>query len=420
MAHFLMIESFIGGNAVILPKRLMALGHTYTFLTRSLSLYQSPYKASPHEVIANAAEIINVDTNDVEAILNAVTGKSFDGVLTTCDYYIDQVVAVSKALNLTCPFSQNVDLMRYKHKMREAIDKAHLPNPKYRVAHSWNEALEAVKDIGLPLVLKPVDLASSAFVRLIPSLSALEEAYKSLRDFTVNWRGQKREGIVLLEAYMTGEEFSVETITFNGKTEIVGITEKMVMGSPCFIESGHMFPAHIEPLKSEAISTYVKAVLEGLEVTHGICHNEVKFTDEGPRIVEINPRPAGGYIVDLVALTYGVDLLSAFIELSKGEKPNLAFSISAVKSACIHYITAPSSGVVKQIKGMDLLKKDPNVLTWVLEDCVGKRVEAPVDNASRLGWVITKDERAFNAMAFAKKAIDYLEFNFEGVGDTVD
>ena len=39
MAHLLMIDSWVGGNGVILPCLLKELGHTYTFVTRNRAHY---------------------------------------------------------------------------------------------------------------------------------------------------------------------------------------------------------------------------------------------------------------------------------------------------------------------------------------------------------------------------------------------
>lgn len=230
MAHLLMIESFIGGNALILPDLLKELGYTYTFLTRSRKIYESSFSDAEHIVIKNAKEIFEVDTNDLETVIKTVRGMSFDGVITTCDYYIDMVSDVAMTLALPCPFPKKVKNVRYKHKLRQFLKDAKLANPKYGIAYQWSELLETAQHIGYPLVLKPVDLASSAFVRFVENENDLKDAFEKLHAFPINWRNQKRDGTYLLEEYMSGDEVSVESVTYEGETQIVGITQKIPYG----------------------------------------------------------------------------------------------------------------------------------------------------------------------------------------------
>ena len=51
MAHLLMIDSWVGGNGVILPRLLKELGHTYTFVTRNRAHYHSDFRVEEHAVI---------------------------------------------------------------------------------------------------------------------------------------------------------------------------------------------------------------------------------------------------------------------------------------------------------------------------------------------------------------------------------
>ena len=99
--------------------------------------------------------------------------------------------------------------------------------------------------LGYPLVLKPVDLASSAFVRLIRNEEDLQDAFKDLEAFPRNFRDQERDCTYLLEEYMVGNEVSVEAVSFAGETKIIGITQKSLMGDPYFVENGHMFQADL-------------------------------------------------------------------------------------------------------------------------------------------------------------------------------
>lgn len=81
MAHLLMIDSWVGGNGVILPRLLKELGHTYTFVTRNRAHYHSDFRVEEHAVIKYADTILEADTNDTDAVLAALPHKNYDGLL---------------------------------------------------------------------------------------------------------------------------------------------------------------------------------------------------------------------------------------------------------------------------------------------------------------------------------------------------
>ncbi|MBW7474022.1 ATP-grasp domain-containing protein [Paenibacillus oenotherae] len=413
MSHLLMIESWVGASGNLLPPLLKSLGHSYTFVTRKPQHYQSPLSTEQHPVIRHADSVLVTETNDIPGLIEFLRPYRFDGVITVCDYYIDVVREVARAYNLPCPFPDRVKNVRQKHLMRQALDRAGLANPSYRLAHSWAEAEEAAAAIGYPLVLKPVDLASSAFVSLIQNGRELRDAYEALEAFPLNFRDQARDCTYLLEEYMRGEEVSVESVSCNGEITILGITDKSVTGTPYFIENGHMFPAKLNDEIYAEVTQFVQNALQAVGFDHGIAHTEVKLTAAGPRIVEINPRTAGNYIVELIERVTGIDLLHAFVDLSIGRKPVLAATVSGIASAAVMFLIPPRSGVISRIEGIESLQSDEHVVRYKIENCGGKPVETPIDNACYLGHIITQDAEGLNARDYAEQALARITLSYD-------
>lgn len=413
MAHLLMIESWVGASGNLLPPLLKELGHSYTFVTRKPSHYQSALSSEKHAVFRYADNVIETETNDVQGLVETVRSVHFDGVITVCDYYIETVCEIAKAFHVPCPFPTEVKTARQKHLMRQAIDKAGLPNPKYRLAADWSEIKNAVSEIGYPLVLKPVDLASSAFVRLIQNEDDMKNAYLDLETFPLNFRDQPRTRTYLLEEYMFGDEVSVESVSYNGETTIIGVTDKTVTGAPYFIENGHMFPAKLEDSVRDNLTELVCNVLAATGYNHGIAHTEVKITKDGARIVEINPRTAGNYIVELIERVTDINLLKAFISLSLGEHPEITPKDCGISSAAIMFIVPKRGGVIKRMGGTDSLESDDNIVRYKVEDCIDKSVDYPIDNTCYLGHIVTQDKESNNARVYAEAACGRIKIEFE-------
>ena len=131
------------------------------------------------------------------------------------------------------------------------------------------------------------------------------------------------------------------------------------------------------------------------------------------RQVEINPRTAGNYIVELIEYVTGVNMLKAFVSLALGQQPSVTVSDTNVSSAAIMFIVPDCGGKIRQIKGADTLREDSNIIRYRIEDCVGKSIEKPIDNACYLGHVITRDCDGYGARMFAETALRRLEIEFE-------
>lgn len=416
MAHILMIESWVGASGNLLPPLLKSLGHTYTFVTRKPEHYQSALSTEKHAVFQHADSVLATETNDIAGLIEFLRPYRFDGVITVCDYYIDIVREVAKAFNLPCPFPEEVKRVRQKHLLRQTLDRAGLANPKYRLAHSWTEVEKAAEEIGYPLVIKPVDLASSAFVRLIQNTGELQDAYRDLEAFPLNFRDQERDCTYLLEEFMGGEEVSVESVSYNGEITILGVTDKSVTGTPYFIENGHMFPAQLDAGTRAEVTQFVRDALKAAGFDHGIAHTEVKITAEGPRIVEINPRTAGNYIVELIERVTGVNLLHAFVDLALNVKPSVTAKDCGIASAAVMFLVPPRSGTITQIQGIESLEADKHIVRYKLENCAGKYIAPPIDNACYLGHVIAQDAKDLNARVYAEEALNRIILSFDDKG----
>jgi len=417
MAHLLLIESWVEGTGRLFPKAIRDLGHTYTFVTRNPDHYLDPKSEKTHPILSFAGNVLTAETNDTEGLIEFLRVQHrtlmFDGVSSICDYYVETVSEVANALNLPHPFSSRISSVRRKHKVRSALSQAGLPNPRFSVCADWPSTLEAAREIGFPLVIKPADLASSAYVRLVEDESSLLAAVEQLRKFTLNFRNQPREPIWLLEEYMTGEEVSVEAVSYKGKTTVIGITDKSLTGFPHFIEDGHMFPADLAPALAADIAEFVCRVLEAVGHDHGISHTEVKLTRDGPRLVEINPRPGGNYIVELIQRVTGIDLINTHIELSLNRDPDLSGIDHARGSAAVKFLVPEKEGILMAIKGKEHLESNTNIHRWDLKAALGQKIYPPIDNACYLGFVIAHDNIGHGARRIAEKAISELKPEIE-------
>jgi biotin carboxylase len=395
MGHLLVLESWVGPSSVSLPLAIRSLGHRFTFITRNPEHYRAASPVDGRHPLLEADRILTTETNDVTALLDVVerahAQDPFDGVLSSCDYYLEAVAEVAARLALPGATPAGVRTARTKHLTRQALDAAGLPNATFAVATTWAEARAAADQIGYPLVLKPVDLCAGMYVRLVRDENELHEGVATLERLSTNARQQPRPQCLLLEEFLEGEEISVETATVGGHTHVLGLTDKTLGGWPAFIEVGHMFPARIEHDLGEAASTLVRDALTAVGYAHGVAHTEVRLTPRGPRIVEINARLGGNYIPDLVRAVCGLDIPLITVLLALGQQPMLERRSTGVESAAVRFLLADRSGEIASVTGSDTWRGDPDVVDWEIKAQPGQAIRQPVDNSDYLGRVIVVD-----------------------------
>lgn len=417
LSTLLMVESWLRSTGERLPALLRAWGHDYVLLTRDPGLYGGGAAGPPHPAIGCADEVVVVETNDTAAVAARATALAADrpiaGVLTTCDYYLPAVAEVADRLGLPGASPTVMQRAIRKHHVRAALDAAGLPNPRYAVARTWPEALAASARLGYPLVTKPVDLNAGTSVRLVDDDAHLKDAFREIAALERNTRGQPLERVVLLEEVLTGTEVSVEAVTVDGRTTIVGITDKSVVGPPAFVESGHMFPAALPPGAAAGVEAFVVEALAAIGLTHGSSHSEVMITADGPRLVEINPRQGGGYIFDLVHLVTGTHPLRLLVDLALGEVPQVGTAAAPLTtaavpggSAAVFFVMSPRPGEVVAVAGAERVGGDPRVHRFTLP--VPALAGRPVDNDAYLGHVVTVDPAGPGARAAAESLVGSL------------
>ncbi|GHH89044.1 ATP-grasp domain-containing protein [Streptomyces capitiformicae] len=400
MAHLLVVESWVGSMSRLLPRAIREGGHEFTFLTRDLHHYLRAAPEGTAHPLLGARNVVTADTNDTETLLPEVTRLhsvlGFDGVISSCDYYLPTVARIAGHLGLPGPGPEAVHDACRKDATRRVLADAGVPGPRFALHEEWADLARAAREIGYPLVVKPVDLCAGMYVRRVEDEAELTAAVRALADFPLNARGQRRVPAVLLEELLTGPEVSVETVSHAGAVQVVGVTDKSIGGAPAFIETGHMFPAALPAADTEAAEQTALGALKALGLTDGVvAHTEIKLTPSGPRVVEVNPRPAGNRITELVRHVTGIDLAAAAVEVALGREPDLRRRETGLRSAAVGFLIPETSGTLEALDGGQLTAA-PGVLEAQLAE-PGRQVKAAGSNNEYLGHVMVGDPEGLGA-----------------------
>ena len=291
-----------------------------------------------------------VSTIDKDAILLVAQKESIDGILTTSDYPVNVVAYVSRIMGLYAMSEEVANICTNKYLQREIFRKNGIKTPFYKLCHS-NEDLTKYKDF--PYIIKPCDSSASRGVKKVDNHASMIEAFKEALHYS------KSEN-VLIESFIEGKEYSVETLTQNGKTSIITITEKFTKGEEFgfFVEDTHLEAARLSEVEKQMIETEVLKAIQVIGLDNCPSHTEVKLNQEGAFIIEMACRLGGDYITsDLVPLSTGVDMLENLIRLSVNEPIEVNHKIHKVSmiqfinqenyNLCDSYIKENKSSIIR-------------------------------------------------------------------------
>jgi argininosuccinate lyase len=180
---------------------------------------------------------------------------------------------------------------------------------------------------------------------------------------------------------------------------------------PDFVEVGHDFPATLPCEVEEKVHSLVRRSLEALGLGWGPAHVELRLTDTGAAIIEVNPRLAGGYIPELIRLASGIDLISETIRLVTGKQPDLTQRLRRFSS--IRFLLPAREGILIKAEGLEEALQIPGVVEAALSSQPGKRVQHHGDFRDRVGYLIACGKTAGAARRAADSAHALIQLQIE-------
>lgn len=331
--------------------------------------------------------------------------SSIAGVTSSSEYFVAAAAELAADLGLPHPDAAAITACRDKAIQRRLLRTYGVAGPDFATATRPEQAADLASLLGLPVVLKPAAGSGSVGVRLCHRPAEVAEAARAA--LAGELAGIPTQSTVLVEQYLDGPEYSVETFG----TRVVGITGKHVGPPPHFIETGHDFPARLPVGAQAALAETALRALAALGLGWGPAHVELRLGPGGPAVIEVNPRLAGGMIPDLVRLATGVDLVEATVANAAGLP--LRLDPTRAAGAAIRFLVAERSGLFVAAGGLDRAAASPRVAEVVLTRRPGSRLNLEHSFRDRLGYLIATGHRGDDAAAAAARALACVQLRIE-------
>ncbi len=260
------------------------------------------------------------------------------GAFTYDELLVVATARIAQRLGLRGLSPAGADRCRDKHQGRRALTAAGLPQPRFALARAPGEAVRAAEGIGYPVVAKPLGMAASVGVVRAESPADLEAAF-AVAERASQFGPPGYAGGVLVEELIEGPEISIDGAVVAGEHHGFCLARKQSGFAPYFEEIGHIVDGGDPLLTDTGLRDVLRRAHRALGVADGITHTEVRLSDRGPVIIEVNGRLGGDLIPYLGKLAVGVDPGQVAVDVAVGRTPRL--EPSQRKSAGIRFLYPP-------------------------------------------------------------------------------
>jgi biotin carboxylase len=311
--------------------------------------------------------------------------------------FVHQAVA-TVAAELGLPHNTLDALYRTSNKYlaREALAASRIPSVPFALATDEPSLLAASRSMGYPIVLKPITGVGSSLIlrcnddrqaadKFRLAMQVLPQAhYEQVR--MARHRFRTLDGALtefdpvrsmLVEKYIEGREASVECIAIGDRVEALVVHDKVVMEEAPTICFEHLLVAPPERFTAdevEAMRTYAVSVVQAIGLRNLFCHVELRFTEDGPRLLEINPRLGAGCVRDSIETFTGMDVEAMEVALVVGDCRLPEIVPRSTERHAMVFLFSPRSGVLVEMSGLRRVLRFPEVRAVRVGHQAGDRV----------------------------------------------
>jgi hypothetical protein len=219
--------------------------------------------------------------------------------------------------------SADARLFRDKLAMRVRAQRAGIPVPDFVHVLNYNELGEYMGRIPAPWVMKPRTDVSAFGIR---KYTDAEEVWRAIDALDVRESLRERSPFYLLERYVAGDVFHVDSLVSGGKVVFAGASR---YGRPPLevTHQGGVFISRTVRRNSDdekKLLSLNRKLIAALGLSHGAAHAEfIKGAEDGQfYFLEIAARVGGAYIAEALEAASGVNIWRewAKIEMARDDR----------------------------------------------------------------------------------------------------
>lgn len=375
-------------------------------------IYESYSPALKQKITATVFTDFSDQDRALKDLVAYARAEGIDAVVGCWEFLTPLAARLSAELGLPGNDPERATGCRNKRVMAALFEEHGVPAPRTLLAADLESAVSALAASGLeyPVVVKPAEQAGSWGVSVVDGPDGFPAAFAGAQ----RWLFESPHGFpldttVLIQEYVGGVEYSVESVAYQGRVTPLTVVQKFTTDGVFRAETGQTVPAALSDEDTRTLFDTTMAAVRALGITDGVAHTELKLLPEGhAKIIEVGARLPGDRVPELIRLASGVDEARAFLQVALGTPPDL--TPTKDEAAAIRFFVPPRSGRFKSIDG---LVRSPQVHRIAVYPNPHDEVRGPGDNDGRVGYVMLRARTPEKANKAADAAVAKLTVELE-------
>jgi biotin carboxylase len=318
--HIVCIASFFKGNEFF--EACHEQGWQVTLVTRESLLDEAWTWTS-----LNSVKLVRegATTEDyVRSVANLAGTQPIDKIIGIDEFDVLTAAKAREYLQIEGMSSSFALRFRDKLMMRRMAENEKIPCPEFTGAFNPSDINDFLERVPPPWIIKPRTEVNAHGIR---KCFSKDEVWQILNDFDARNTWREHPSQYLIERFIEGKVFHVDSVIENGKVVAGGVSEYGV--TPFKVShQGGVFTTSILPYKSKErreLEKLNKQLLKAFGYERGISHAEFLQSEADGKfyLLEVAARVGGAYIADVLEQASGLSLWRewAKLEIATKEKP---------------------------------------------------------------------------------------------------
>ena len=311
---------------------------------------------------------------------------------------------------------------RDKRMLRRRLTEAGLDQPRYvevDIDAGAAELDEAIRVVGLPCVVKPVDLAASRGVIRADSREQLDAAMQRVGALLRDICASGPLPPMIIEAYVDGVEIAVEGIVRDGVLDVIALFDKPdPLTGPFFEETLYVTPSRLRSAEQHRALDAVRAAVAALGLRHGPIHAEVRIEKKSAVVIEVAARSIGGLCSQVIRVidADAPDEVRSLEEIILRQA--CGFRLGALRladAACgVFMLPIARAGTLRAVTGIDHASAVDGVTSVAIAIPAGETVTPLPEGDRYLGFVFARGDTAAQVEAALRAAESLIRVDIDG------
>ena len=353
--------------------------------------------------------------HDISELVDELKQYDIEAIIAGSDVGAELTDQLNTILGMRGNSSESTYRRHDKLAQQESLKEAGIRYIKSEEISSVEEAIAFYEKLGgKSVVVKPVSGGGSEGVHICNNQEELVRHVNSELN-KINVYGTKNVTLLIQEC-IKGREYVVNTASRDGEHILTDMWfyEKIKLDGERNVYDYMKLIVDITPGFRELVK-YTFAVLDAVDYKWGPCHTELMIDEDGPVLIEVNPRLSGGDMPkelgeECLGYTAIDCILDAYLDEKRFEERGRAF-YQPLKYAMYKMLISPKNAKTEQVPAVELF----NVLPSVRQKNFGgvlktKEITRTVDvlSSPANAWLVHEDERV---LMRDYQIIHYMESN---------